>query len=163
MRGRLVLAVGAVCLALAAFASAGQTRAPAQPIAFSHEIHAGKNAIGCTACHAYARSGPVAGIPSAARCYGCHRFVDKDREDVQAVVKAYTDGTPIRWNRVNRLPDHVFFTHDRHLANGVGCESCHGNVAAMTADEPVQRFTMGFCVDCHRAKGAPTDCLTCHK
>jgi hypothetical protein len=23
-------------------------------------------------------------------------------------------------------------------------------------------LNMGFCVDCHREKQAPTDCLTCH-
>jgi hypothetical protein len=26
-----------------------------------------------------------------------------------------------------------------------------------------RELTMGWCVDCHRVKGAPTDCLVCHK
>src|SRR5204863_2028866 len=57
-------------------ASNTPARSPAavssQPIAFSHRIHAGTNAIPCQLCHTYARRGPVAGIPSVQRCVQCH-------------------------------------------------------------------------------------------
>ncbi len=136
---------------------------PSQPVAFSHRVHAGVNAIGCTMCHAYAAHAPIAGIPSAARCIGCHKFVDKDKPDIQLVNAAYAEGRPLEWNRVHRVPDHVYFTHERHVAAGVACRECHGAVETMDVVRQVKPLTMGFCVDCHRARGAPTDCLTCHK
>ena len=159
--GTIALAIAVLGFVLVA--RRGHPAPVPQPIAFSHALHAGKNAIGCTYCHTTALRGPVAGIPSAQRCYGCHRMVDADKPDIQQVTAAYTDAKPIAWNRVNRLPDHVVFNHERHLANGVDCVQCHGQVATMDVIQPVTDFPMGFCVECHRAKGAPTDCLTCHK
>src|SRR5271166_2013314 len=105
--------------------------APDQPLAFSHRVHAGDNEIGCTMCHAYAEHAPVAGVPSLGRCRGCHRFVSKDKPDVVKVLRAYDEGKPIAWNRVHRLPDHVYFTHERHVQAGVSCQTCHGEVQKM--------------------------------
>ena len=35
------------------------------------------------------------------------------------------------WNRINDLPDYVYFNHSIHIAKGVGCSSCHGEVDRM--------------------------------
>ena len=137
--------------------------APAQPVAFSHRVHAGDNKIGCTMCHAYAASGPIAGIPSTARCNGCHKFVDADKPDVVVVNKAFEEGKPLIWNRVYRVPDHVWFTHERHVAANVKCQECHGEVQKMDVIRQESSLQMGWCVDCHTARGASLDCLTCHK
>lgn len=153
-------------LALAVLlAGAGRARAapPAQPIPFSHRVHAGVNQIGCLGCHTYAERSPVAGIPSMARCFGCHKFVAKDKPDVQAVVQAYQDGKVLEWNRVHRVPDHVYFTHERHLAAGLRCQQCHGEVEKMDVVVRVSSLTMGWCLDCHKKRNASTNCLTCHK
>lgn len=48
---------------------------PAQPIAFSHRLHAGEMQIGCLYCHSGAESSRHAGIPPASTCMNCHRFV----------------------------------------------------------------------------------------
>jgi hypothetical protein len=150
---------------------------PAQPIRFSHRIHAGINRIGCLVCHSYAERGPVAGIPSMARCQGCHKFVRQDPENpaITAEIKALEDRLdeekPVEWIRVHRLPDHVFFTHQRHVHNGVACSECHGEVERMETDRQVAPLTMGWCLECHRRKQAEaplerahlTDCVTCHK
>jgi hypothetical protein len=137
---------------------------PNQPLAFDHRIHAGKFRIPCQTCHVYADHATIAGIPTEAKCMGCHSYTATDRPAILALAKAYQDGTPIRWNRVHRLPDHVFFTHERHVLAGIACSSCHGDVAAMAVVHQVQPFTMGFCVECHRRHGAPVDdCRTCHK
>lgn len=48
---------------------------PAQPIAFSHRLHAGEMQIGCLYCHSGAESSRHAGIPPAGTCMNCHRFV----------------------------------------------------------------------------------------
>ncbi len=158
---RLALPVAAVSGAL--LVSSAAPPPPAQPVAFSHKLHAGTNGIGCRMCHAYAEHSTVAGIPSMARCFGCHKFVARDKPEVQKVIQAYQAGKVLEWNRVYRVPDHVFFTHERHLAAGLRCQTCHGEVQEMDVVRRVAPLTMGWCVDCHRQRNAPTDCLVCHK
>ncbi len=136
---------------------------PQQPFHFDHRIHAGKYQIPCQTCHVYADHSTIAGIPTASKCMGCHRFVDGNKPDVKALAKAFEDRTPIVWNRVHRLPDHVFFNHERHVLHGVPCSRCHGAVETMAVVRQVSPLTMGWCVDCHRENQAPTDCWTCHK
>jgi hypothetical protein len=170
----VALAAGGVALALR---GDPLPPAPAQPILFSHKVHAGEAAIGCTACHAYAEHGPVAGIPSMARCQGCHKFVKEDKErpaytaQMQLLQKALEDGVALEWVRVHRVPDHVYFTHQRHVLAGVRCQECHGEVERMEVVRQVSSLTMGWCLECHRRKQAErplerarlTDCWTCHK
>ena len=48
---------------------------PVQPIAYSHQVHAGKLAIPCLYCHSAAEKSRRAGIPSASVCMNCHKFV----------------------------------------------------------------------------------------
>ncbi len=137
--------------------------APPQPIPFSHKVHAGENRIGCTACHVYAERGPVAGIPSMQRCHGCHKFVSRGKPPVEAFLAAYEGGRIIEWIRVHRLPDHVYFTHERHLATGVRCQECHGAVETMDVVRQVSPLSMGWCLECHERKRASRDCLACHR
>jgi hypothetical protein len=51
---------------------------------------------------------------------------------------------------VNRLPDYVYFDHSIHIAKGVGCSTCHGDVASMPLMRQAAPLTMGWCLDCHR-------------
>jgi len=48
---------------------------PVQPIAYSHRVHAGENAIACLYCHPGAERSRTAGIPSASLCMNCHKYV----------------------------------------------------------------------------------------
>ena len=116
-----------------------------QPIAFSHQHHVGELEFDCQLCHAYARRGPVAGIPSVARCVGCHRVVQVERPEIKKILQYWEDAEPIPWVRVHSLPDHVRFTHKRHVRAGVSCQSCHGDVAQMDAAQQVEPLTMGWC------------------
>ncbi len=157
---------GAIAVLVAAHlapALALGSRPPAQPIPFSHRLHAGVNRIGCLMCHVYARHSPVAGIPALARCAGCPKFVDRDKPAVQQVLQAYQQEKVIEWARVYTLPDHVFFTHERHLAAGLECQRCHGPVQQMDVLRRASPLLMGWCLDCHDTRKAPTDCLVCHK
>ena len=178
MKGLLaVLAVVVLCLAGAAAIAESLPPAPKQPIDFSHRIHVAQSGIGCIFCHAYVEHGPVAGIPSMQRCAGCHKFVKQDPEhpeitaQLKPLLQILKDGGRIDWVRVHRLPDHVFFTHQRHVLAGVDCRECHGDVAGMDADRQVAPLTMGWCLACHKRKQAEqpvararlTDCATCHK
>ncbi len=169
-------AVLATCGALALLCAAAPS-GPAQPIRFSHRVHAGDQKIGCTSCHAYAERGPVAGIPSMQRCQGCHKFVREDPEhpeitaELKPLLQILKDGTAIEWTRVTRVPDHVYFTHERHVLAGVGCRECHGDVERMEVVRQVAPLTMGWCLACHHRKQREkpegrerlTECVTCHK
>lgn len=48
---------------------------PAQPLAFSHRLHAGELQIGCLFCHPGAERSRHAGIPPLATCFNCHQFI----------------------------------------------------------------------------------------
>lgn len=130
---------------------------------FDHRVHVTDNLIGCSTCHPYARHSAVAGIASTSTCMGCHKFAGKDKPSIQALRAAWTDEKPLAFKRVFREPDHVYFSHERHLARGVACADCHGDVAHMAQDVSVHDMSMGFCMECHRERQASIDCLTCHK
>ena len=136
--------------------------APAVPVTFDHRVHVADNGLDCQLCHAYARRGPVAGLPPVARCAGCHRFVAADSPAVESLMARFEAGEPLAWTRVHHLPDYVRFTHKRHVRAGVGCRTCHGDVGAMRTVEQVAPLTMGWCVGCHEQRQAPDDCLICH-
>ena len=80
--------------------------------------------------------------------------------------------SPIIWNRVYVLPDHVFFSHQQHVTvGGLKCQNCHGKVEEMETVrvvdpselEPVAgndenkltrpTLTMGWCIECHGKVG----------
>lgn len=137
--------------------------APAQPIAFPHTVHAGRLGLACTFCHTFAESSPMAGVPPLETCMTCHRTIAVERPEVRKLRGHVERREPVVWTRVHRLPDHVHFSHKRHVRAGVDCAVCHGAVAKMERVRRVRPLTMGWCVTCHRAKGAPTDCATCHR
>ena len=163
MRGHRALVAFALIALPLSLGRRHERASPSQPVAFSHRVHAGENQIGCLMCHSYAEHSPTAGMPSMARCMGCHKFVARDKPDVKLLVQTNQKGDVLQWNRVYRLQDFVFFTHERHIAAGLQCRTCHGDVETMDVMRPVTALKMGWCVDCHRQRGAPSDCLTCHK
>ena len=133
-----------------------------QPIAFSHRHHVTEIGIDCQFCHTYARRSPVAGIPSVQTCVGCHRVILNEQPEIQKVLQYWEDEAPIPWVRVHDLPDHVRFTHKRHVRAGLACEVCHGDVSQMEAAVRVESLSMGWCLSCHDNEQAPNDCLICH-
>lgn len=134
-----------------------------QPIAFSHKLHAGDKTIPCQYCHAYARRGPVAGVPSVERCMGCHNFIATRRPEIKKLAAYWERKQPIPWIRVYTLPDYVYFSHKRHIRAGLECQRCHGPVETMPVVFKYSSLEMGWCLSCHRQRGAPVDCATCHK
>lgn len=124
--------------------------APDQPIPFSHKIHAGDYKMDCRYCHSAAEKGPHAGIPPMNVCMGCHSVVAIDKDNIKKLNKMYQAGQTVQWQRIHRLPDHVYFSHKMHLRAGVQCEDCHGDVASMPVVRQVNRLEMGDCLECHR-------------
>jgi predicted CXXCH cytochrome family protein len=161
-----------------------QGYAPAQPIAFSHKLHAGDNKVPCLYCHYGARSSRHAGIPSSSVCMNCHGLLEKQTVEIEQFKEAAQLDRPlVSWVKVHNVPDFVYFNHSRHVLSGVDCKSCHGEVDKMARVEQVMPLTMGWCLSCHRehtgvptntleraAKrfsevpkpATPTDCASCH-
>lgn len=131
--------------------------APAQPIKFSHAVHAGQNKTDCNYCHYTARTSKDAGIPSGSICYNCHFLVRNGTRsgatEIAKVLKALEDKKPVEWVRIYKLPDFVFFSHEQHVsAGGITCDACHGDVKAMNRLYQVPDLSMGWCIDCHKTR-----------
>jgi hypothetical protein len=131
--------------------------APAQPIKFSHKVHAGQNKTDCNYCHYTARTSKDAGIPSGSICYNCHFLVRNGTRsgatEIAKIIKALDDKRPVEWVRIYRLPDFVFFSHEQHVsAGGITCDACHGDVKEMNRLYQVPDLSMGWCIDCHKTR-----------
>lgn len=139
---------------------------PEQPINFSHIVHVQKNKMECQYCHWNVTKSHYAAVPDVQACMGCHKFVKGSDPAFQAEIKKlegyFEKGEPIPWVKVHVMPDHVKFNHKRHVKAGVSCQSCHGQVSEMPVVERTASMKMGWCVGCHREKGASIDCATCH-
>ena len=93
---------------------------------------------------------------------GCHKVIKTDSDEIKKITKLYKENKPIEWVKVHDLPDYVRFSHKIHLAakdaNGkdlLNCETCHGNVKAMTVAEQWAPLQMGWCIDCHNQVKIP--------
>lgn len=155
---------------------------PEQPIPFSHQKHAGDYRIPCLYCHSTAERSRHASVPGAGLCMNCHRVVKTESPWIQKIAQAARDNRPLEWIRIHELPDYVYFSHKRHLAQGLVCQDCHGPVESLSRLSQNQDLTMGWCMDCHRGKTtpervhqkiypqeahptgpvAPVECTTCH-
>lgn len=135
-----------------------------QPIAFPHDVHAGQLGIDCRFCHATVERASDAGMPGKDTCLTCHSQIWRG---VPALAPLRARG-PIVWKSVSALPHFARFDHRAHVGAGVGCATCHGDVATMSETVKAETLSMGFCLDCHRTKGQAddgrdlTDCSVCH-
>ncbi len=155
---------GAAVLAVAGMAvlRSDRLQAPEQPIDFPHTVHVGQLGLACTYCHIHVEDSPEAGVPPLEICMGCHRSVAVDRPEVRKLIRSYEQKKPVEWIKVHDLPDFIYFSHKRHVRAEVDCSACHGDVAKMDRIKRVRPLRMGWCIGCHRALGASTDCATCH-
>ncbi len=124
--------------------------APAQPLPYSHKLHAGDLGMDCRYCHNTVERAAFAAIPPTRTCMNCHKLVGRDSYRLEPVRASFDSGKPIEWVRVHALPDYVFFNHSVHLAAGVGCVTCHGRVDQMKVMQIHAPLSMGWCLDCHR-------------
>jgi hypothetical protein len=124
-----------------------------QPVPFSHQHHVAGLGIDCRFCHTSVEVSANAGLPPTYTCMTCHSQVWTGAGVLAPVRDSLASGTPIMWRRVTNLPNYVYFNHAIHIAKGVGCASCHGDVAKMPLTEKAKTLTMQFCLDCHRDPG----------
>ena len=135
-----------------------------QPFEFPHLTHVSRG-IACTEyCHESVTEGPVAGLPSVRTCMSCHRTVATNRPRIRQITQMREQGRDFAWKRVFGYPaqSHVRFNHAPHIRAKVECSTCHGDIASQRVAQRNVNLTMGVCVNCHRERKAPDDCLTCH-
>jgi len=136
-----------------------------EPVPFPHNVHAGEYQIDCQYCHFSAERSNQAGIPPMSTCMGCHLVIagEERAADITRLREYYNRGEAISWNRIYKVADHVQFPHLRHIAGGVQCSTCHGNVQEIgVLQELNQDLSMGWCLNCHIEMGASRDCTVCH-
>jgi hypothetical protein len=124
-----------------------------QPIPFSHAHHAEELGIDCRYCHSSVEKSGFAGIPPTHTCMSCHSQIWTNSPMLEPLRQSYATDTPVRWNRVNRLPDFVYFNHSVHVAKGVNCNVCHGPVNTMQITHKGKPFFMAWCLECHADPG----------
>lgn len=143
---------------------------PQQPIQFPHYKHIGMG-IQCLYCHPGALTGASAGLPTQSKCWGCHQQIKNPSPELTKLANYVQKNKPIPWVPVAIQPDFVFFDHRPHIAAGVSCETCHGELSKMTTAQPQFGQNMGWCLSCHQKRAAGNldfltklnDCATCHR
>src|SRR6266478_2410535 len=121
-----------------------------QPVQFSHKHHVGDDGIDCRYCHTSVESSAFAGIPPTKTCMNCHSVLFNNVGYLEPVRESYRTDESIRWNKVHRLADYVYFNHSIHINKGIGCSSCHGSVNQMPLMQQASPLTMEWCLECHR-------------
>jgi mono/diheme cytochrome c family protein len=154
-----------------------QSYQPAQPIYYSHKVHAGINQINCLYCHGPAWESRHASIPSINICMNCHKSIttyekgpklyNEEGNEINGTAEiqklfqyaGYEPGKPwdpskakpVEWVKIHNLPDHVYFNHAQHVnAGNVACQTCHGNIQEMDVVYQASELSMGWCINCHR-------------
>lgn len=152
--GLVVLAAGATGWRLP---DNQQGYAPAQPVAYSHRLHAGELGIDCKFCHTAAEHGRHAGIPSADVCLKCHKYVTSSFDLLQQELT--------RADKEQRKPATVISDDLREFYTALGIEDPKQPVLAPTAGIAWKRVhnLPDYVAFDHRAHvAAGVACQTCH-
>ena len=128
----------------------GQYLEKQQPVQFSHKHHSGDDGIDCRYCHSTVETTASAGMPSTQTCMNCHSQIWADSPYLEPVRASYRENKPIEWERVHDLPEYTYFNHSIHIAKGVGCSTCHGQIDNMPAVYQANTLQMEWCLACHR-------------
>ena len=122
-----------------------------QPLQFSHAHHVGGVGLDCRYCHTSVEKSSFAGIPPTKTCMNCHSQIWVNAPILEPVRASFRNDKPLNWIRVNDLPDFVYFNHQIHIKQGVGCDTCHGPVDKMPLMYQAKPLLMEWCLSCHRA------------
>jgi quinoprotein glucose dehydrogenase len=132
-----------------------------QPIPFSHRQHV-QAGFPCDLCHKALGTSGKLGVPGAAECLTCHETVERDSPAIQKLVEIRADDRLIAWKPIYKLPDFVYFSHQKHHDAHVECAVCHGNVKERDQLWQEKEVSMVACVNCHKLRNAPVNCDLCH-
>src|ERR1700704_1781821 len=116
--GLLSLVGGLIVLAIVLSRSSYVTRQQIfveQPLQFSHMHHVTDDGIDCRYCHTSVETSSFAGIPPTKTCMNCHSQIWTSAPLLEPVRESFRTGKSLVWNRVNDLPDFVYFDHSIHI------------------------------------------------
>ena len=160
MRHRTGLLTAMVVLAIYAWVAWGYQPArleiPPSDIIFSHSLHAD---FECGNCHTDIETSSSAqdkNLPTMDACGMCH-----DVEDFEACGSCHRNaeepgGSP--------NPDRpILFNHSKHVAKGITCFSCHGDMSTEEVTPQSIMPSMALCLDCHDGAKADDRCALCHE
>lgn len=122
-----------------------------QALQFSHKHHVNGLGLDCRFCHASVEKSSSAGYPDTFTCMGCHVQIWAGSDFLKPVRESFSRQKRMEWKRVYNLPDHVFFDHGVHIAHGISCSKCHGEVQEMASIVQLHPFRMKDCNACHNA------------
>jgi hypothetical protein len=135
-----------------------------QPISFNHKKHL-EQGLECDACHRFYKTQTFSGIPDLNTCLECHKEPATKSKEEEKIRQFKKKGEEIPWRRIYEEPDHVFFSHRRHVVLGkIPCQACHGKIgqSERPPTKPWVKMTMKWCMDCHAKNKVTNDCLACH-
>ncbi|MBU0560209.1 MAG: cytochrome c family protein [Bacteroidetes bacterium] len=148
------------------WAASGANPTNIQPIAYNHKLHIESVELICSDCHIYVESMPSATIPNISICEECHSDDPiTDSPEELKLIKYIVEEEQIPWQQIYSVPDHVYFSHRRHVSIGeLDCSECHGHVEEMTEpiSYPAWLPSMDNCIACHNELKITKDCLSCH-
>jgi hypothetical protein len=121
-----------------------------QPVPFSHQHHVSGLGLDCRYCHTSVDTTATAGMPTTHTCMTCHSQIWQNAAILAPVRESYAQHKPLEWRRVYRIPKYVYFNHSIHVQKGIGCTSCHGEIANMPLTWKANPFYMRNCLACHR-------------
>lgn len=128
---------------------------------FSHKRHA-PHAGGCETCHEldFGEFVPV----SHDTCRPCHRIIETAPGEQCRTCHATLPPEPLA-REARPAYKTILFDHEIHRDNKIGCEKCHGRVAAQRTRHFIRFMAMAGCINCHfPGTGTPRglDCRFCH-
>jgi hypothetical protein len=137
-----------------------------QPIEYNHFLHTQEQEMECTICHSGVEDEIRATLPGTEVCIGCHEEALTESKEEEKIREFHARNEEIPWKRLFQVPDHVFFSHRRHVrVAGLDCTKCHGDMAKRTTppSKAPMKITMNGCLSCHRKLEAKIDCVSCHR
>jgi hypothetical protein len=137
-----------------------------QPIQYNHKLHVEEADLTCLDCHPNAETLARASIPNIQICSDCHDDTESENMEERKVAEYGSMDAHIPWVQVHIVPDHVFFSHRRHVKLAqIECMDCHGDVSQMKKPfiDAFVEMEMEWCMDCHDERNVTNDCYSCHR
>ena len=134
-------------------------------ISFNHLKHRDAGIV-CKDCHEESREVAGTTLPDLSLCLACHENAITESPEEEKLRSAAAQGKQAVWQRLTRLPAHVYFSHRRHVTLGqLDCSACHGEIGNSTAVQKqlIQQPTMDNCIVCHNQQKVRNDCNDCHR
>ena len=127
-------------------------------IKFNHKYHMTDVGAECSQCHGGVESSTKSSesfLPKMADCYQCH-----DEKSTACSTCHVETAEP--YTKLVAAKRELVFSHDRHIKDGVTCETCHAGILSKEDSKPGVLPSMETCNTCHDGSKASSECATCH-